>query len=583
MAKLVSVNVGVPREVDWNGKPVKTAIWKSPVSGPVMARRLNLDGDLQADLLGHGGEQRAVLVYQTSSYQHWSEYLGRELEGFGVFGENLTVEGLEDSEVCIGDRFQIGEAVFEISQPRVTCFKVGLKLQRKELPAMLVAHGRPGFYMRVIQEGHICAGDEIVKVSDGPERIPVAEVDALLYKPEHPADKLDRMLRVEALSPGWRHSFKELLDAAKSGRPGSNPGLGIDIGRPPAWTGFRALRVLDTVFESDDVMSFVLGSEDGSPLPHSLAGQHIAVKIPMEGDGSVIRMYSLSGPPDAGTYRISVKREDLGQGSRALHARVAKGGRLDVSAPRGSFVLEDGEVAMVLLSAGIGITPMLAMLHVLTSGASAEARNVWWLHSARDGHHHPFRSEVTTLIGRSNTVRSHVTYTRPASDELPGLDFDGIGRLSTDQFAELGIPKNAAFYLCGPSQFLVDTQNALVRWGAAPHQIHVEWFGGQPSSSTEGTTQPHPPQGDVAQGVAITFLKSGVTAHWTEKFGNLLELAEACDVPVRWSCRTGVCQNCRSALVDGEISYDPDPIEAPAEGTILLCCAKPRGDIQLDM
>ena len=582
MAKLVSVNVGTPREVDWNGKPVQTAIWKSPVSGPVMARKLNLDGDVQADLQGHGGEQRAVLVYQTSSYRHWSDYLGRELEGFGVFGENLTVDGLEDSEVCIGDRFQIGEAVFEVSQPRVTCFKVGLKLQRKELPAMLVAHGRPGFYMRVIQEGRICAGDEIVKVGDGPERMSVSEVDALLYKSEHPSEKLDRMMHVEALSPGWRHSFKALLDAAKSGRPGSNAGLGIDIGHPPAWVGFRTLKVLDTVLESDDVMSFLLGSEDGTPLPPSLAGQHVAVKIPTdEAAGSVTRMYSLSGPPEAGTYRISVKREDLGQGSRALHARVAKGGRLEVSAPRGTFVLEDGDTPVVLLSAGVGITPMLAMLHVLTS--SGGSRKVWWLHSARDGHHHPFRSEVATLLGQTKIVRSHVTYTRPASDELPGSGFDSIGRLSTERFDELGIPKGAAFYLCGPSQFLLDTQNALVRWGAAPHQVHVEWFGSQPSSTSGGAVEPHLPEGDIAQGVAITFLKSGVTAHWTEKFGSLLELAEACDVPVRWSCRTGVCQNCRSSIVDGEIAYDPDPIEAPAEGTILLCCAKPCGDIALDM
>jgi ferredoxin-NADP reductase/MOSC domain-containing protein YiiM len=580
VAKLVSVNVGMPKTVDWNGKSVQTAIWKSPVAGRVMARKLNLDGDGQADLQGHGGEQRAVLVYQMSSYRHWSEYLGRELKGYGQFGENLTVDGLEDTEVCVGDRFRIGEAVFEISQPRVTCFKVGLKLQRKELPAMLVAHGRPGFYMRVIQEGHICAGDEIVKVGDGPQRISVAEVDALLYKSEHPVDKLDRILRVKALSPGWRHSFNELLDAAKSGRPGGNAGLGIDIGRPPAWTGFRTLNVLDTVRESEDVTSFLLGSEDGSPLPASLPGQHVAVKIPTSA-GPVTRMYSLSGQPNGATYRISVKREDLGQGSRALHAGVSKGGRLEVSAPRGAFILEDADTPVVLLSAGVGITPMLAMLHALSARSPEGARKVWWIHSARDGAHHPFQPEVATLV-KLASARSHVTYTRPSPQEHPGSSFDAIGRVQMSQLSGLAVPKDADFYLCGPGQFLVDTQNALVQWGAAAHRIHVEWFGGQPSSSAN-SVQPHAPVGDVDQGVSVVFLKSGVTAHWADKFGSLLELAEACDVPVRWACRTGVCQNCRSSLVDGEVAYDPDPIEPPAAGTILLCCSTPRGDIQLDM
>jgi MOSC domain-containing protein YiiM len=159
MKALVSVNVGLPSDVEWRGMTVRTAIWKERVQGRVFATRLNLEGDQQADLSGHGGEQRAVMVYQLASYRYWASYLGRSDLTYGHFGENFTVEGLADDEVCIGDRFRIGGAVFEISRPRVTCYKLGLSLNQPEMPALLVSHRRPGFYFRVIEEGHVGAGD----------------------------------------------------------------------------------------------------------------------------------------------------------------------------------------------------------------------------------------------------------------------------------------------------------------------------------------------------------------------------------------------------------------------------------------
>ena len=152
MATLLSVNVGQPKDVEWQGRTVHTGIWKRPVDGPRMARRLNLDGDGQGDLNGHGGEQRAVLAYQIDSYRYWQDFFGRDGFEYGQFGDNFTVDGLSDDEVCIGDRYRIGEAEFEVTQPRVTCFRVGLRLGEPQLPALLVAHGRPGFYLRVITE-----------------------------------------------------------------------------------------------------------------------------------------------------------------------------------------------------------------------------------------------------------------------------------------------------------------------------------------------------------------------------------------------------------------------------------------------
>ena len=168
---LLSVNVGLPKDVSWQGRTVFTGVFKDPVSGPRRVGRLNVDGDGQGDLTGHGGEQRAVFVYQIDSYRYWERELGRHDFVYGQFGENFTVEGLADDEVCIGDRYQIGSAIFEVTQPRVTCYRVGIRMNDPQIPALLVSHHRPGFYFRVLEEGEVQAGDNIIKLSSGPEQM----------------------------------------------------------------------------------------------------------------------------------------------------------------------------------------------------------------------------------------------------------------------------------------------------------------------------------------------------------------------------------------------------------------------------
>src|SRR5580704_3961524 len=248
MPALLSVNVGLPRDVAWQGKTVHTGIWKEPVHGPVMARRLNIDGDGQGDLQGHGGEQRAVLVYQIASYRHWEQHFGRADFRHGQFGENLTVDGLADDEVCIGDRYRIGEAEFEVTQPRVTCYRVGMRLSQPQLPALLVSHHRPGFYLRVITEGRVQAGDKIVRTRIGPGALSVSDTDALLYLPGHDPALLRRALDIPALSPGWQGSFRDLLaeatpPAGSGAKPPAGSGVEPVVDPAPAWPGFRPLRV----------------------------------------------------------------------------------------------------------------------------------------------------------------------------------------------------------------------------------------------------------------------------------------------------------------------------------------------------
>src|SRR5262245_56488011 len=393
MARLLSVNVGRPRDIEWKGRTVHTAIWKDPVRGRCRVGRTNLDGDAQGDIAGHGGEQRAVFVYQIESYRHWEAQLNRTGFVHGQFGENFTIAGLPDDAVCIGDRYRIGSALFEVTQPRVTCYRVGIRMNEPRMPALLTGSGRPGFYLRVLNEGEVGAGDEIVKAGEATERMTVAEINALLYSPNHPRDQLKRALQIEALSPGWRGSFEAMLQSQGTG----NAGLMLPAAAHPAAPGFGKLAVTTIDQESADVLSLTMQSPDGQPLPTALPGQYVVLRLQPTGGGSpLFRSYSLSGPLSTERYRISVKVEPNGAAGTYLREHVRLGDALDVSSPRGSFILQSGSRPVVLLSAGIGATPVLAMLHALAAARST--RQVLWLHGARDRQHHPFAAEVRHLM-----------------------------------------------------------------------------------------------------------------------------------------------------------------------------------------
>ncbi|MEI9939566.1 MAG: MOSC and FAD-binding oxidoreductase domain-containing protein [Pseudomonadota bacterium] len=585
MAKLLSVNVGLPRDIEWLGRTVRTAIWKEPVSGRRWACKLNIDGDGQGDLAGHGGEQRAVFVYQIDSYRHWQKELRRNDLVYGQFGENLTVEGLADDEVCIGDHYRMGGALLEVSQPRVTCYRVGIRMQEPRMASLLVAHGRPGFYLRVLEEGEIGAGDSISRVAEGPEQMTVAEANALLYKPGHPRRELERALRIPAFSSGWRASFQALLDAQSSGRAVTgNPGL-VSTG-PAVVPGFRSLRVAQISRESASVTSFVLESTDAAPLPVALPGQFVVLRMRPTPDGPpLLRSYSLSGPQGEARYRISVKLESHGAGSGYLHNHVQLGDLLDVSGPRGGFTLDASERAVVLLSAGAGVTPVLAMLHALANMPTPPP--VWWIHGARNGTEHPFARESRDLLRRIPGSRGFVLYSRPAAADRLGEDFDAIGHLAPPLLTELGVPRDAELYLCGPTSFLQDLSAGLVASGFGPERVHSEVFG-PGKSITPGVVgapvrSPHPPKGPPGPGPRVSFARSGLTVCWDPACRSLLELAEACDIPVKWSCRTGVCHTCETGLVSGSVSYSPDPIEPAQNGNVLTCCSIPCHDLDLDL
>ena len=580
---LLSVNVGLPQDVAWGGRTVHTAVWKRPAEGPQMARRLNIDGDGQGDLAGHGGEHRAVFVYQIESYRYWQEQLGRDDFSYGQFGENFTVAGLPDDQVCIGDRYRIGEAVFEVTQPRVTCYRVGMRMGDPRIPALLVSHHRPGFYLRVLREGAVQAGDDIVKIASGPEGMTVAEIDALLYLPGHPRERVQRALRIPALPAGWRDSFRAMLGQA--GAPGGAGNAGLTaVSPPPAWPGFRPLVVTAIERESESVVSVHLADPDGTAVPPALPGQFLTLRL-AGGNAAppLLRSYSLSGAPGTGSYRISVKREPHGAGSRFVHTRVHAGDVLDAAAPRGTFILQPGDSPVLLISAGVGATPVLAMLHALAGARSA--RDVWWLHGARNRAEEPFAEESRSLLARLPRGHRHICYTRPGPGDAEGRDYQAEGRISAPLLAALDLPRDADAYVCGPAAFMADVSAALAGMGI--DRVHTEIFGAAPGQTpgiAAGPARPpHLPPGKPGTGPQVAFARSGVTVPWGPGYTSLLELAEACDVPVRWACRTGVCHSCETNLMSGAVSYAPDPVEDPAEGSALICCSSPAGDLVLDL
>ena len=215
--KIVSLNVGLPREVNWHGKTIMTGIFKEPVAGRVMLRGLNLDGDRQADLTVHGGEYKAVYCYPVEHYGYWMRELsGRELP-MGMFGENLTTEGILENEVQLGDRFAVGSAEVVVTQPRLPCYKLGLRFGADDMVKRFLASGRTGFYLAVTREGNVAAGDEITLISRDANAVPVSEITRLYvakrFTPDD-ADALQRAMSVKELPDDWKAYFRERLQKA---------------------------------------------------------------------------------------------------------------------------------------------------------------------------------------------------------------------------------------------------------------------------------------------------------------------------------------------------------------------------------
>jgi len=396
---------------------------------------------------------------------------------------------------------------------------------------------------------------------------------------------LERVLRIPALSKGWQSSFQAMLQQDSSSKTAvGNPGLANEE-QAPAWPGFRQMRVANIHKESDSVTSFVLSPVDGQRLPLFQAGQFVVLRLHLDPDKPpVLRSYSLSDLPAADHFRISVKNELNGIGSSFLWNRTREGDVLDVSAPRGNFTLLPSQDPVVLLSAGVGATPVMSMLHTLA--AERSQREIWWIYGARNRVDHPFAEESCSLLKQLARGRGYVVYSRPSASDRVGTDFDAPGHIDTALLERIGVSKCSDFYLCGPASFLQNMRDGLRNWGVLAGNVHTEIFGSL-EAITPGMARvdhtPHLQQGPSGSGPLVSFARSGITVPWDPKFASLLELAEACDVPVRWSCRTGVCHTCMTGLIAGSVVYNPEPLERPATGNVLVCCSHPNANVTLDL
>jgi ferredoxin-NADP reductase len=325
----------------------------------------------------------------------------------------------------------------------------------------------------------------------------VADIDALLYLPGHTRQQLQRALRIPALAKGWQGSFQAMLQQDLSPKTAAgNPGL-ADEEQPPAWPGFRPMRVATINKESDSVTSLILEPSDEQPLPVFQAGQFVVLRLRLDpAKPPVLRSYSLSDLPAADHLRISVKTELNGIGSSFLCSRTQPGDLLDVSAPRGTFTLRPGQSPVVLLSAGVGATPVMAMLHALA--AERSQREIWWVYGARNRVEHPFAEESRSLLKQLPHGRGCIVYSRPAATDQVGADFDAPGHIDIALIERIGVPRNSAFFLCGPSSFLQNMRDGLRTWGALAENVHTEVFGSL-EAITPGLTQvtrtPHLPEG----------------------------------------------------------------------------------------
>lgn len=579
--KLLSVNVSLPKEIQYKGKIVKTGIFKEPVEGRVKVNKLNLAGDGQADLIGHGGVYRAVYVYSYDNYAFWEKELNRKDFTIGQFGENFTVDGMLDDEIHVGDRFRIGSALFEVPQPRVPCYKLAIKMEVEGFYNQILSSGRLGFYFRVLEEGEVGAGDVIEKVSEDPVCLTITEVNNLMYFDKDNFDGIRKALRVKALSPGWRTSFEDRLAKAEISEKTREK--------------YRTLIVTKKIPESETITSFCLVPEDGKPLPSFMPGQFLPLKLDIPGQYKpVYRTYSISDSPNKDYYRLTIKREPAppdrphlypGVSSNYFHDQVQAGTKLLAKSPRGKFFLDPkAESPVVLLSAGVGLTPLVSMLNGIVDSGSR--RPVWFIHGARNGREHALGEHVRRVAEENDNVSVHIRYSKPLPDDVPGRDYDDQGHADLELLERLLPSNDFDFYLCGPTPFMKSLFNGLLEWGVTEYRIHYEFFG--PASALKdrskiSTGKRAAAVSECCGEIEVAFSRSGVRANWNSSLESILDLAEASGLSPDYSCRSGICHTCMCKLEDGEVEYSEEPLDPPDPGYVLICCSKPRTNVVVDV
>jgi uncharacterized protein len=350
--------------------------------------------------------------------------------------------------------------------------------------------------------------------------------------------------------------------------------------------GFRRFRVTARNEESASIVSFGLVPSDGETPASFVAGQFVTLRLRLPSGEDVLRNYSLSGDPaDMTRWRISVKREAAGRGSSYLHERVQVGDELELAGPSGAFVCSDDVTRpVVLMSGGVGLTPLVSMLHRLRAMNAAPTRRVHFIHACENGAVHAFKREVQAVAQAHSNVRTHFCYRLPSDEDRAAAHFHSEGLISRETLQSLLPLDDYEVYLCGPPAFMQANWRLLRSLGIARERIHYEFFGPATVLDEEAKEAPVSPaaakQPDAQTATAtVRFHPQAEPVAWDPACESLLEFAEQQGYQPAFSCRIGICNTCVTRLVEGHVEYTQEPLEPPADGSVLLCCAKPVGSV----
>lgn len=552
--ELLNVSAGSIHTVQIGTEVVRTGHIKSPVAQP-----------WEITDQGVAGDQRAVhpdtlYAFARRGYDHWGAHLSVDPSRWpdGFFGENLTFDDFDEADLRIGDVFALGDEVrLFVAGARNPCNKLAWRLNQPATFQKLFARSRrAGVYFGVEQAGIVRSGDRLVRVRHDPTMPSIADVSAYIIDREPPPLlPLQRILAYDRLSPTNRLLLGGKLDAAERAADAVE-------GR---WRGWRAFTVSGIVEETADIRSINFAPVDGGPLCLAKPGQFVTVRMDDGTDAPVTRAWSLSrSDDDQATYRVTVRRQD-GVGSQRLH-RLALGDSVMLRAPTGDFVLNRGSFRpVVLIAAGIGVTPLKAMLDAQLARPDAPA--VRMLYAGRSPATVAFREELERLAQVHDKFELTMVYSQadePGSvwgritpelviRQLQGMQIMIGGQRHDVPWYETDV------YLCGPTELCRTLTEALVRRGANADRIFQELFTSAPLELVE------------VQEARIVFSRSDRTAIWRAGEDlSLLELAEDAGIDVPSSCRSGSCLSCRSTLLDGEATG------SLGDGTVLPCIARPK-------
>lgn len=565
----------MPAYIDIRGKRVLTSIVRERSKHPLV---LN-DGGFERNQTAVHTEH--VLGFSKQHYDYWSDRFEAPRNSWPLtfWGENIVFDHLDEEKIQIGSTLRIGPtAILQVTSPRNPCFKLSWRLgQPDSVLAEILDSGRTGCYLRVLQTGNIFDGDAVTLCAPVRPAPTVADVARLLSSRGVASQiRLQEALAAEGLGTQCagmlRQRLTDLLDAS---RTGAN-----------RWEGWRAFTVAAAHDSAQGIRSFDLRPTDDAPLAGFRAGQHVQVRLNGPRDRQFTRAWSLSRYDDQPEhYRLSIKRSGRAEASDWMHDGVAQGDLLELKAPAGSFHIDrSSNHPSILISAGIGITPLIAMLQAYAL-LGPQAPPLQWIHVSRDGLSCPHRDEIEALLHAMPNAHRHVRFTVPRDNDRYGVDYDAQGRLTLEALREViavyrypifgrevELPGAAGeFYICGPESFERDVRAMLASLGAPPSAVHHESFGAPVAGGSEATA------------MSVQFARSAVTATWMPGT-SLLETAEQAGIDAASECRSGTCHRCVVAVLAGNVVYECKPAVPPEPRTALLCCSRPAGSgLTLDL